>query len=45
MHMDSGLTPVFLSHNSGRMMLVSLWMCEAALLLNAAEDNKHHDSI
>ena len=40
MYMDFGLTQVFLSHNSGRMVLVSLWMCVAALLLNAAEPSK-----
>ncbi len=45
MYMDFGLTQVFLSHNSGRMILVSLWMCTAALLLNAAEDNRQHDTI
>jgi O-antigen ligase len=44
MYMDFGLTQVFLSHNSGRMVLVSLWMCVAALLLNAVEDNKQHDA-
>jgi O-antigen ligase len=38
MYMDFGLTQVFLSHNSGRMVLVSLWMCVAALLLNANEE-------
>jgi O-antigen ligase len=37
MYMDFGLTQVFLGHNSGRMVLVSVWMCVAALLLNAAE--------
>ena len=45
MYMDFGLTQVFLSHNSGRMVLVSLWMCVAALLLNAAEDNWRYDTI
>jgi O-antigen ligase len=45
MYMDFGLTQVFLSHNSGRMVLVSLWMCAAALLLNAVEDNEQHDAI
>lgn len=44
MYMDFGLTQVFLSHNSGRMVLVSLWMCAAALLLNAVEDNGPHDA-
>jgi O-antigen ligase len=37
MYMDFGLTQLFLGHNSGRMVLVSVWMCVAALLLNAAE--------
>jgi O-antigen ligase len=36
MYMDFGLTQLFLGHNSGRMVLVSLWMCVAALLLNAS---------
>jgi len=40
MYMDFGLTQVFLSHNSGRMVLVSLWTCSAALLLNAIEEAK-----
>jgi O-antigen ligase len=40
MFMDFGLTQVFLSHNSGRMVLVSLWACAAALLLNAVETSK-----
>ena len=44
MFMDFGLTQVFLSHNSGRMVLVSLWVCAAALMLNAAEDNESHDA-
>lgn len=43
MYMDFGLTQVFLSHNSGRMVLASLWMCTAALLLNAIEDNARHE--
>jgi len=38
MYMDFGLTQTFLSHNSGRMVFVSLLMCFGALLLNAAED-------
>jgi O-antigen ligase len=38
MYMDFGLTQLFLGHNSGRMVLVSLWMCAAALLLNANEE-------
>lgn len=45
MYMDFGLTQLFLGHNSGRMVLVSLWMCTAALLLNAAEDNRQHEII
>jgi hypothetical protein len=36
------LTQTFLSHNSGRVVLCSLWMCVAALLLNA-KDNEQHD--
>lgn len=32
-----GLTQVFLGHNSGRMVLVSLWLTVAALLFNAVE--------
>jgi O-antigen ligase len=45
MYMDFGLTQVFLSHNSGRMVLVSLWMCVAALLLNANEEvGKSHQA-
>ncbi len=44
MFMDFGLTQTFLSHNSGRMVLVSLWVCAAALLINAAEDNEMHDA-
>lgn len=39
MYMDFGLTQTFLSHNSGRVVLCSLWMCVAGLMLNAAEDN------
>lgn len=38
MYMDFGLTQAFLSHNSGRMVFVSLLMCLGALLLNATED-------
>lgn len=38
MYVDFGLTQAFLSHNSGRMVFVSLLMCFGALLLNAAED-------
>lgn len=40
MFMDFGLTQTFLSHNSGRIVLCSLWMCVAALMLNAAEPSK-----
>jgi O-antigen ligase len=35
MYLDFGLTQVFLSHNSGRIILGSLWMSIAALLLNS----------
>mgnify|MGYP000075267252 FL=1 len=38
MYMDFGLTQAFLSHNSGRMVFVSLLMCLGALLLNRLED-------
>lgn len=38
MYMDFGLTQAFLSHNSGRMVFVSLLMCLGALVLNASED-------
>jgi O-antigen ligase len=41
MFMDFGLTQTFLSHNSGRVVLCSLWMCVAALLLNAKEDEQY----
>jgi O-antigen ligase len=43
MYMDVGLTQTFLSHNSGRVVLCSLWMCVAALMLNALEDNQAHE--
>jgi len=43
MYMDFGLTQTFLSHNSGRIVLCSLWMCAAALMLNALEDNQVHE--
>ncbi len=43
MYMDFGLTQTFLSHNSGRVVLCSLWMCVAALMLNALEDNQAHE--
>ena len=36
MFMDFGLTQTFLSHNSGRIVLCSLWMCVAGMMLNAA---------
>jgi O-antigen ligase len=36
MFMDFGLTQTFLSHNSGRVVLCSLWMCVAGLMLNAS---------
>jgi O-antigen ligase len=38
MYVDFGLTQAFLSHNSGRMVFVSLLMCLGSLLLNATED-------
>lgn len=38
MYIDFGLTQTFLSHNSGRMVFVSLLMCLGALLLNVIED-------
>ncbi len=44
MFMDFALTQGFLSHNSGRMMLVSLWMCVAALMLNAIDQSKVEQS-
>jgi O-antigen ligase len=37
MFMDFGLTQTFLSHNSGRIVLCSVWMCVAGLMLNAKE--------
>lgn len=40
MYMDFGLTQSFLTHNSGRIVLCSLWMCTAALMLNALEDHE-----
>lgn len=40
MFMDFGLTQTFLSHNSGRIVLCSLWMCVAALMLNAFHAEK-----
>jgi O-antigen ligase len=44
MYMDFGLTQTFLSHNSGRIVLCSLWMCVAGLMLNAVEDNQTHEA-
>ena len=44
MFMDFALTQGFLAHNSGRMMLVSLWMCVAALMLNAIDQSKAEQS-
>jgi O-antigen ligase len=44
MFMDFGLTQTFLSHNSGRMVLVSVWMCVGALLINAVEDDAERDA-
>lgn len=47
MFMDFALTQAFLTHNSGRMMLVAIWMCLAALMLNAIEHSAnftHKDS-
>ncbi len=41
MYLDFGLTQVFLSHNSGRVVLSALWMCLAALMLNALEEDRH----
>jgi O-antigen ligase len=40
MYMDFGLTQTFLSHNSGRVVLSALWMCLAALMLNALEEDR-----
>lgn len=37
MFMDFGLTQTFLSHNSGRIILCSLWTCSAALIINSKE--------
>lgn len=44
MYIDFGLTQTFLSHNSGRIVLCSLWMCMAGLMLNAVEDNQAHEA-
>jgi len=38
MFMDFGLTQTFLSHNSGRIVLCSVWMCVAGLMLNAVHN-------
>lgn len=38
MYMDFALTQSFLNHNSGRIVLCSLWMCVAGLMLNALEN-------
>lgn len=40
MFINFGLTQTFLSHNSGRVVLCSLWMCVAGLMLNAVETSK-----
>ena len=45
MYMDFGLTQTFLSHNSGRIVLCSLWMCVAGLMLNSLEDKQNDESI
>lgn len=44
MFMDFALTQGFLAHNSGRMMLVSLWMCVAALMLNAIDQHNNRNN-
>lgn len=41
---DCGLTQVLLSHNSGRMVFVSMLMCLGSLLLNAIENSKTNKS-
>lgn len=38
MYMDFGLTQVFLSHNSGRIVFAGFLMCIAALMSNAIDD-------
>jgi O-antigen ligase len=43
MFMDFGLTQTFLSHNSGRIVLCSLWMCVAGLMLNAVVCQEEND--
>ncbi len=43
MFMDFGLTQTFLSHNSGRIILCSLWMCVAGLMLNKNENENETD--
>lgn len=42
MFMDFGLTQTFLSHNSGRIVLSSLWMCVAGLMLNAVHNQPYN---
>ncbi len=44
MFMDFGLTQTFLSHNSGRIVLCSVWMCVAGLMLNAIETSTRSNS-
>ena len=43
MFMDFGLTQAFLSHNSGRIVLCGLWMCVAALMLNATLSQENNN--
>ena len=38
MFMDFAVTQSFLTHNSGRVVLCSLWMCLAGLMLNEKDD-------
>lgn len=45
MYLDFGLTQTFLSHNSGRIVLCSFWMCVAGLMLNALEDVQASESV
>ncbi len=44
MYMDFGLTQVFLSHNSGRVVLVGFLMCIAALMSNAIDEKDLGDT-
>ena len=37
MYLDFGMTQASLTHNSGRVVLCSLWMCVAGLMLNALQ--------